>query len=95
MDPSKDVLHLRVMNMMAGPQKIEKGSDLAKCEQVEAVVEQHDQPKINPNLPQELPKQSKELYDRSAGGLQKSQKLDLWRLLLENVDLFSQSSDDL
>ena len=40
-DPSQDVLHLRVMNMTSGCQKIEKGSDLAKCELVETVVEKN------------------------------------------------------
>ena len=94
-DVSQKVLPVRVMNKTTGSQKIKKGSDLAKCELVDEVIQENAQPSGNSGRLRELPDHVKDLYERSASNLSTAQKEELQLLLLENADLFSKSTDDL
>ena len=93
-DVSQKVLPVRVMNMTTGSRKIKKGSDLAKCELVDEVIQENAQPSANSGRLRELPDHVKDLYERSTSNLSTAQKEELQLLLLENADLFSKSTDD-
>ena len=94
-DLNHEVLPVRVMNMTTGTQKIKKGSDLARCELVDEIVEENKQPPVSSNKLRELPDHLEDLYERSAKNLSRTQQEELRFLLLENADLFSKSSADL
>ena len=101
-DLKGEQIPLRVMNLYNKPQRIKKGTDLARCEAVSAdctseadvgseVVGTIQKVEKETNIPPHLT----DLYDRSTGSLTKSESLEVFKLLCEFADIFSTGPNDL
>ena len=80
--------------MSAATQKINKGSDVARCELVDIIVGENENalPPANGTKPEGFPDHIKDLYERSAKNLSAAEQKELRLLLIENADLFSKGS---
>ena len=76
-DLNHEILSVRVMNMTTGTWKIKKGSDLAKCELIYEVIKEDKQSPVSSNKLRELPDHVKDLYERSAKNLSRTQQEEL------------------
>ena len=90
-DFNHEVLPVCVMNMTAVTQKIKKGSDVPKCELVDAVVGENENAltPANGTKPEVFPNHIKDLYERCAKNLSVAEQEELWLLFIENAVLFS------
>ena len=86
---------VRVANVSDSSRTIRKGTELATCEMVESVLTGDGSPCSAMNRETEIPRQVRDLYERSAVNLDDGQKVTLRKLLCEFSDVFSEGSPDL
>ena len=102
LDLKCEQIPLRVMNLSNQPQRINKGTELARCETVSAdCTSEADVAGEVVGTTQKVEKETKlsphltDLYDRSTGNLTKSESLEVFKLLCEFADIFSTGPNDL
>ena len=94
-DMGKPILAVRVLNLSDDEQIVHQGTDIASCEVIDNVtVVKKTEPGTH-EVDTEFPGLVKELYERSFGGLDDSQKNQLYSLLVEFRDVFSHGSGDI
>ena len=94
-DMCKPIVAVRVLNLSDDDQIVREGTDIASREVINNVtVVKKSEPGTH-EVGTELPGLVKELYERSSGGLDDSQKKQLYSLLVEFRDVFSNGSGDI
>jgi hypothetical protein len=74
---------------------VREGTDVASCEIIDSVTVVGKTERGSREASDELPEVVKKLYERSSRGLDDSQKSQLYSLLVEFKDVFSESSGDI
>ena len=84
-----------MLNLSDGEQIVREGTDIASCEVIDGLtVVKKTEPGTH-EAGRELPELVKELYERSSEGLDDSQKDQLYSLLVEFKDVFSDGLSDI
>ena len=85
---------VRVMNLTGQRRKVKKGTEIAKCEQVESICAQQKEMVKTESKTLHLPEHVKELYMRSSVGLTAGECQQAHNLLCKYSHLFSQGPQD-
>ena len=95
-DMGKPIVAVRVLNLSDDDeQMVREGTDIASCEVIDNVTVMKKTEPGTHEVGTELPGLVKELYERSSGGLDDSQQNQLYSLLVEFRDVFSDGSGDI
>ena len=88
---------VRVANVSDSSRTIRKGTELATCEMVESAVtgDESTCSAMSRETVRDIPRQVRDLYERSAINLDNDQTVTLRKLLCEFSDVFSEGSHDL
>ncbi|XP_028418335.1 uncharacterized protein LOC114543636 [Dendronephthya gigantea] len=94
-DVRKPTFVVRVMNLSDEERVIRKGTEVASCESVECVTLSGESEVSERQQVPEFHQTLRELYERSAEGLDGSQRKKLYALLAYFEDIFSKGSHDI
>ena len=85
---------VRILNLTDKEKRIKKGASIAVCEPVQSVLRLKESP-AEQQQAAKLPELLKELYRASTDGLTPNQQTQVYNLLCEFADVFSQGPHDL
>ena len=93
-DLEKSTLPLRILNLTSEEKRIKKGAPIAMCEPVQSVqlLKRSSTPQQSAT---KLPEHLRDLYEASIDGLAPEQQRQVYNLLSEFSDVFSQGPHDL
>ena len=95
-DVDREELPLRLLNLTDYPRKVKQGTEIAVCQMVQNVMDQqHPNAFSCATITTTLPSHLQDLYERSVACLMPDHKKQVYDLLCEYSDLFSQGVHDL